>query len=88
MQKIGENIMEALKEGLFIMVIGMGTVFIFLTIMVYAMNICSKILSYINKYFPEELPIEPKTKKEKTNNDAEIALAIACAIYEKERAKS
>ena len=79
--------MEALKEGFFIMVIGMGTVFFFFTIMVYAMNICNKVLTYINKYFPEELPPEPKKKREKADNDAEIALAIACAIHQSVRAK-
>ena len=75
--------MEALKQGFFIMVIGMGTVFIFLTIMVYAMNICTKVIGYINKYFPEELPPEPKKRTQKTDNDAEIAVAIACALHKR-----
>lgn len=76
--------MEALKEGFIIMVIGMGTVFMFLTIMVYAMNICTKLIGYINKYFPEEGVNEGancKNSKKKSNNDAEIALAIAAAIH-------
>ena len=73
--------MEALKEGFFIMVIGMGTVYIFLTIMIYAMNITKKILDFINKYFPEDIPQESKNKRDKTDNDAEIALAIAAAIH-------
>ena len=73
--------MEVLKEGFFIMVIGMGTVFMFLTIMVYAMNISTKVLAYINKYFPEEERQEPTKKRERTDNDAEIALAIAAAIH-------
>lgn len=73
--------MEALKEGFFIMVIGMGTVFMFLTIMVYAMNISKKILDIVNKYFPEAEQSEPKKKRDKTDNDAEIALAIAAAIH-------
>ena len=76
--------MEALKEGFFIMVIGMGTVFMFLTIMVYAMNICKKILDIVNKYFPEEgvnNGANCKNSKKKCNNDAEIALAIAAAIH-------
>ena len=75
--------MEALKEGFFIMVIGMGTVFMFLTIMVYAMNICKKILDIVNKYFPEEgvnNGANCKNSKKKCNNDAEIALAIAAVI--------
>ena len=77
--------MEALKEGFFIMVIGMGTVFMFLTIMVYAMNICKKILDIVNKYFPEEEVNEGANrknfKKKSSDNDAEIALAIAAAIH-------
>ena len=75
--------MEALEEGFFIMVIGMGTVFMFLTIMVYAVNICTKVLAYINKYFPEEgvnNGANCKNSKKKCNNDAEIALVIAAAI--------
>ena len=37
--------MEALKEGFIIMVIGMGTVYVFLTIMIYAMNFTKKNLT-------------------------------------------
>lgn len=71
-----------LKEGFFIMVIGMGTVFVFLVIMILAMNFNSYILEFVNKYFPEELPQEKQTNKKKSqnNNDEEIALAIACAL--------
>jgi oxaloacetate decarboxylase gamma subunit len=76
--------MEALKQGFIIMVIGMGTVYIFLTIMIYAMNFTKKILDIVNKYFPEEGVNEGancKNSKKRSNNDAEIALAIAAAIH-------
>lgn len=69
-----------LKEGFFVMVIGMGTVFIFLTIMIWAMYINGAVLRVINKYFPEEVPVEKKVKSKTSGNDEEIALAIACAI--------
>ena len=71
-----------LKEGFFVMVIGMGTVFVFLVIMIYAMNINSAVLKFIGKFFPEEVPEENKQTKKKAsqNNDEEIALAIACAV--------
>ena len=72
--------MEVLKQGFVIMLIGMATVFIFLVIMIFAMNICSKIMQFLNKYFPEEID-EPKKKIQKKDNDAEIALAIACAVH-------
>lgn len=76
-----------LKEGLIIMVIGMGTVFIFLTIMIYAMNISSVVLKFVSKYFPEEVLVEKKpTKKSTTSDDEDIALAIACAIHKASKA--
>lgn len=69
------------KEGFFVMVIGMGTVFIFLTIMIFAMNINSYVLKFVNKYFPEEIPADKTpNKKKSSSNDDEIALAIACAV--------
>lgn len=70
-----------LKDGLFVMIIGMGTVFVFLVIMIYVMQISANIIKYINKFFPEEVPQE-KTSKRKIskNDDTEIAIAIAYAI--------
>ena len=69
-----------LKDGIFVMIIGMGTVFIFLSIMIVAMNLNGKILKIVNKYFPEEIPVEKSNKKTAKKDDAEIAVAIACAI--------
>lgn len=72
-----------LKDGFFVMVIGMGTVFIFLTIMIWVMQLNGKLLQIINKYFPEEVPVEKKSGQKKVqNNDEEIALAIACAMLQ------
>lgn len=80
--------MTLLKEGLIIMLIGMGTVFAFLIIMVWVMGLNEKILKLVAKYFPEEV-VETKTaNKNKTtvNNDDEIALAIACAVHKAQKA--
>ena len=78
--------MTLLKEGAIIMAIGMGTVFFFLVIMICAMNINEIILKFIGKFFPEEVS-ETKTIKKKTDsNDDEIALAIACAINQAQKA--
>ena len=70
------------KDGLFVMIIGMGTVFIFLTVMIWAMYFNGKVLKIVNKYFPEEVPAEKRTVKKSENTDDEIALAIACAMIE------
>ena len=73
--------MTFLKEGAIIMAIGMGTVFFFLTIMIGAMHINERILKFIGKYFPEDVPEVKTTKRKIESNDEEIALVIACAIH-------
>ena len=75
-----------LKEGAIIMAIGMGTVFFFLIIMIGAMDINEKVLKFVSKYFPEEMPEVKTTKKKVENSDDEIALAIACAINRAQKA--
>ncbi|MBR2430569.1 OadG family protein [bacterium] len=72
--------MTLLKEGTVIMIIGMGTVFFFLVIMICAMNINELILKFIGKYFPEEIPEIKAIKKKVESSDDEIALAIALLI--------
>lgn len=79
---------ELLKAGFLLMIIGMGFVYFFITIMIFAMNINSKILAFIAKFFPEEIEEEQtisSKKRTNNNNDAEIALAIACAYAERGR---
>ena len=75
------------KEGLVVMAMGMGTVFVFLVIMIGVMNLTAVIMPILNKFMPEEIE-QPKTsnKKQANDNDADIALAIACALRERGRA--
>ena len=71
-----------LEEGFFVMIIGMGTVFTFLTLMVFVMYANSAILkNIINKYFPEEVPAaKAAVNKKESGNDEEVAAAVACAL--------
>ncbi len=72
-----ENI-SILEDGITILCIGMGFVFLFLVIMVYVMDFTAFIIRKINNIFPEEIPDENKySKKNKVTADSEIALAIA-----------
>lgn len=74
---------ELWKDGLLLMVIGMGCVFFFLAIMICIMQINAKIMQVLGKYFPEAVEEEQtvtKKKKSTNNNDTDIALAIACAF--------
>lgn len=72
---------ELWKEGILLMIIGMGVVYFFISIMIVVMNLNSKILGFIGKYFPEKN--EEDKPLPKKSNDMEIALAIACAIAER-----
>ena len=54
-----------------------GVVFIFLTIHVFAMHLCAKIISVVNKFFPEKTEEDTTKKKTSSSSDEEIANAIA-----------
>ena len=62
------------------MAVGMGIVFSFLVILVFAMLIMSNVVAWLNKVCP--LPVaEVKTaKKAVTNDDSAIAVAIATVM--------
>ena len=69
--------------GLTTMVVGMGIVFSFLVILVFAINIMVKCVEVVNKLCP--LPVEEvkSTKKAVKSDDTEIAIAIAAAMAQK-----
>ncbi len=68
-------------EGVKFMILGMGTVFVFLGIMILVMNIMSKI---IHTYFPEPDPSAPVIKTDGTDKKKVVA-AIMAAIMEDKR---
>ena len=61
------------------MAVGMGIVFSFLVILVFAMLIMSNVVAWLNKVCP--LPVaEVKQVKKATTDDSEVAVAIAVAM--------
>lgn len=80
-----ELVLESSKviEGFKFMVLGMGTVFAFLTLMIAAMNLQSYI---IHKFFPEP-EVTPVNNSAKNNKSAKIA-AITAAVMHHENVKS
>ena len=61
------------------MAVGMGIVFSFLVILVFAMLIMSNVVAWLNKVCP--LPVaEVKQVKKAATDDSEIAIAIAVAM--------
>ncbi len=76
-----------LKDGVVIMLIGMGVVFAFLTIMVIVMDLNALIIKKLNKYFPEEEPKQATpSRKKQTDENEKIALAIAVAVAQSRNA--
>lgn len=72
---------EVLSEGIAMMLIGMGTVLIFLCIMIVAMNVMSWAVAKINTIFPEPVAVMPGAKKSAASDDSEIAAAIVAAMF-------
>ena len=68
---------DMLKVGLTLLVMGMGTVFSFLVILIFTMVITYKVLTVINKFFPEAVVETVPAKKTSAADDVEIAIAIA-----------
>jgi oxaloacetate decarboxylase gamma subunit len=72
-------------EGVKFMILGMGTVFLFLGIMILVMNIMSKI---IHKYFPEVDPSVPPVKVSGTEDKKKVVAAIVAAIIEDKKSQA
>jgi oxaloacetate decarboxylase (Na+ extruding) subunit gamma len=71
-----------LKEGVYLMLFGMGFVVIFLQLLVYAVQIMSSLI----KRFTPDLPstallIEPVGPKASSPDDALIQVVIAAALH-------
>ena len=64
-----------LEDGLVVTLVGMSTVFVFLIVLVFCVNLTSFIMKLINKYFPEV--VEEKEKVSVVNDDDNIIAAIA-----------
>ena len=72
---------EILENGLILLVMGMGFVLCFLTILIFSMRIRSKIVLWLNKIFPEAVEeVKTAAKKVSTNVDEAIAVAIAAIM--------
>ncbi len=73
---------EVLSEGIAMMLIGMGTVLMFLCIMIVAMNVMSWAVAKINTIFPEPVAVIPGAKKvSSSSDDSEVAAAIVAAMF-------
>ncbi len=66
-------------EGFKFMVLGMGTVFMFLIVLIFMMNMMSKI---VHKYFPEpQVDINPPVANKQDNKKVIAAITAAIAHH-------
>lgn len=73
--------MNNLENGLALLLIGMGTVLAFLTLLIFCMQIMSKVVGWLNKIFPEAVEeVASAAKKVAANVDEAIAVAIAAIM--------
>lgn len=73
--------MNNLENGLALLAIGMGFVLAFLCFLILFMGIMSKVVSWLNKLFPETVEdVKTTAKKVATNVDEAIAVAIAAIM--------
>ncbi len=85
-----EVLIQQIYDGLVLLVLGMGTVFVFLVILIYATKLMSKICMKFDK--PAAQPVKKTSQSAPSakpavsarSNDAAIAAAIAAA-YDKDR---
>ncbi len=83
-----ELLLEQVNNGLILLVIGMGTVFLFLTLLVFTTKFMSRI---ITRYFPEKVSTAPARRAAAPASAAdraegnEIAAAIAAAVARSRR---
>ena len=68
-----------LENGLIVTIVGMGTVCMFLTLLVFAMIIMSKTVAWVGKFMPEvqETPVVVSTKRASSDEDVAVAIAVA-----------
>lgn len=70
--------------GFTLMGIGMGTVLLFLCVLIGSMRIMSTIVFYLNKIFPEKVEtVQKAVKKVVSNDDEAIAVALAAIMARK-----
>ena len=70
---------ELWVQGGTTMVVGMGIVFSFLVILVFAIFVMANVVAWLNKVCPVIVP-EVKTAKKAVSDNSDVAVAIAMAI--------
>ncbi len=71
-------------EGLKIMMLGMGTVFSFLVVLIILMNVMSKV---VHRFFPEPNDVDNNTSPAMDNNAKKVAAITAAIMHHRQVTK-
>ena len=73
--------LELLQDGFTVLSVGFSIVFAFLVVLIFAMNIMSAVVGFLNKLFPVAAEVSAPVKS--SSADEEIAVAIAACLMKK-----
>ena len=74
--------LELLQDGFTVLSVGFSIVFAFLVVLIFAMNIMSAVVGFLNKIFPVAAEVSAPVKSS-SSADEEIAVAIAACLMKK-----
>ena len=77
--------LELLGDGVIVSIIGMGMVFAFLVIVVWAMDLMAIVMRYLNRKFPEAVPEVVTSRKSANDDNNALALAIPAVMNYKNK---
>lgn len=72
--------MAIMGQGLVLMIAGMGIVYLFLTVLIFVAKYSSAFVAKFDGILPQDAPKKSPKKAVATDDDANIALAIAVAL--------
>ena len=72
--------MEVLGQGLVLMLSGMGIVYIFLSILIVVTKFSMEGIGHFDSILPQDAPKKKPAAAKASDDDANIALAIAVAM--------
>ena len=72
--------MAVLRQGVVLMIAGMGIVYIFLSVLIVVTKVSMKGIANFDSILPQEAPKKKPAAKAAGDDDANVALAIAVAM--------
>ena len=72
--------MAIIGQGLVLMIAGMGIVYLFLTVLIFVAKYASAFVARFDGILPQEAPKKASKPAAASDDDANIALALAVAL--------